>query len=555
MNWLEDWNGEVGLWSSKGPGHTESTKNIAIVHSGPSAANRLLGAAQTNALKEIEVEQILSTLLEMQWIEEDELRGCLRWYWEEDCPIDTNAAFFTGLSLIVLRKQFYKQLDQQCRNLLDKILLGLDVWFDTAVGHAAYYYPNRYLGDLVCQWMLMEVNGKVNENSFVSEHMQNAAKYWLENGWGWGEHLSDGYASVCLTQLSILLMLTDELPEDLRTMYMKLMGELLAIEDSFDGGPRVPALRSYAFEKPPPHINYRNKIKPWKKIPDICGNMPDLSDLMYNLGWHEVMPVCQLRQSDLKIPCFDGAIATACIKKDIRLGSVSRFPVMPSAEYPTWGLSWQCFPVAFSHGESDWGFLQWESVEKGTRRAHPANGGPKAHIPKALSENVMPPICGKTYALQRGTSVLVLRIMRLIPKSWTSVTDRFRVVELSAEVSEIHNDSCSQLLLKYPECELSLYHVALMKGEKPELSYNNAGDMDWSVTCDAPKLHEKRVIMHLWAISLDGSIDTVPVIKTIAETSKPRLEEEKVRKIRWEWRDTLWDIVIDPLNKEPLVEI
>ncbi len=556
MNWKENWDETTGLWAAKGPGHTPQTKHLEIIHPGPNAAVHLLAAAQQNALSEIPVEQVLTALHQMQWKKRDELYGCMTWYSEEEHPFDTNASFFTGLSLIVLRIGYFDQLNQSCQKLLDQILAGLDAWFGHAVAEATWHYPNKYMGDLVCKWLLMEIMEKADNDGFVAGHMQQAAKYWLEQHWGWGEHLSDGYSTVCLNELSVLLLLSRKLPEQVKKSYQMLAAELLAIEDAFDGGPRVPALRSYAFQKPKMHINYRDSILPRLKAGEEFGNMPVLGQLLHERGWHKTMPERREQPLDLTIPCFAGSIASAHVEQDIRLGSMSRFPIMNSAEHATWGLSWQCFPVAFSRGPSDWGFLQWETIDGGIRRAHPANGGPPAHIPKALSETIMPPVFGQTYSIQRGSDVLILRIMRHIPKSWECVTDRFRLLQTSATAEVTEQEGCSQLLLQYPERTLSVHCVTLTETLKPELNRTETG-LDWNLTRTEKQgtLHEKRILVDLWAISLDGKIDTLPEISTVSQNQVPRSEEEKKRVLRWKWAKTHWQVLIDPLSDTPLLEI
>ena len=67
MNWNDDWDEVAGLWSKTGPGHTEQTKNLKILHPGPDAASRLLEAARRNALSEIDSERVLRSLHGMQW--------------------------------------------------------------------------------------------------------------------------------------------------------------------------------------------------------------------------------------------------------------------------------------------------------------------------------------------------------------------------------------------------------------------------------------------------------------------------------------------------------
>ena len=97
--------------------------------------------------------------------------GCLKWYWEEPRPVDTNAAFFTGLNLIVLQLGFPDQLerlDADARATLEAILTDLSVWFDRTLAHPSRYYPNKYMGDLVCRWLLLEALGQQAERQRVA---------------------------------------------------------------------------------------------------------------------------------------------------------------------------------------------------------------------------------------------------------------------------------------------------------------------------------------------------------------------------------------------------
>jgi hypothetical protein len=546
MDWKKDWDEAAGLWKQPGPGHTVLTKNLKTVHSGPYATVRLLEAAGQNSLPETDSEKVLRTLLDMQWKKRDASFGCLKWYLEEEYLCDTNAAFFIGLRLIVLRLRFYEQLPPGARKLLDNILAGLNVWFRNAVSKEAFYYPNKYLGDLVCKWLLTEILGKSAEDEMVPVRMRQAADYWQKQHWGWGEHMSDSYSAICLNELSVLLLLAKQLPEDLRQSYRRLAGELLEIEDGFDGGPRVPVLRSYAFRAPIPHRNYRDRITADPRQTTNSGDMSDLGPLLYEWGWHKVMPPRQKPQRDLLIPCFGGSMATARVEKDIRLGTMSQFPVMPDAEHQTWGLSWQCFPVAISRGNSDWGYLQWETFENGQLRAHPANGGPTAHIPKAISETVEPPIVGQTFSLQRGPNALILRVMRRIPKSWESVTDRFRLLTMTADAEEISSEGWHQLLLHYPERTVSINFISLADSKKPELVRTGADSLDWnhSLANGPSSLHGQDMLVHLWAISLEGRIVDPPKILAYRE-HEGRSGDDSIRTIDWKWKNTHWQVTVN----------
>ncbi len=545
MDWKKDWDEAAGLWKKPGPGHTVLTKDSKIVHPGPFAATRLLAAAGQNSLSEIDSEKVLRALLDMQWKKRDACFGCPKWYLEEEYPCDTNAAFFIGLKLIILRIRFYEQLTPGGRKLLDSFLTDLNVWFRNAVRQESFYYPNKYLGDLVCKWLLTEILGKSAEDEIVPVRMRQAADYWLNQHWGWGEHMSDGYSNVCLEELSVLLLLAKQLPEDLRQSYLRLAGELLEIEDEFEGGPRVPVLRSYAFRAPIPHRNFRDHITAARQQ-EASGDLLVLGPLLYEWGWHKVMPPRRKPQRDLRIPCFGGRQATARVEKDIRLGTMSHFPIMPTAEHQTWGLSWQCFPAVLSRGAADWGFLQWETLENGKLRAHPANGGPTSHIPKALTDTVEPPLVGQTFSLQRGPNALILRVMRSIPKSWESVTDRFRLLAMTAEAEEISREGWHQLLLHYPERTVSINFISLTDCKKPELVRTSSNSLDWNHTLPTgpSSLHGQDGLFHLWAISLDGRITEPPKILAYRQHGG-RSGNDCIRTIDWKWNHTHWQVTVN----------
>jgi len=325
MQKLECWDPVVGLWWGAGPGHTISTKNLARLHSIPNAASRLIAAAQQEALPEIDVAKVLTALRNMQTKDGSEQHGCFKWYWEETEVYDTNAAFFTGLSLIVLQWFWNEKLPCDARSILGDILKDLHVWFMREAREKHFFYPNKYLGDLVCAWLLSELL-KINESKdALLALMKEAGQYWLEDRWAWGEHMSDSYALVCLDEVSLLVLLARELPDDVKELYKKLLADLLLIDDMFDGGPRVPALRSYAFTHGPRSTAYRTLIQPWKPGEQpIISNLPPLRPLLFKLGWHQFVPPRFLPRKDISVQLFGKATATAHLETDVRLGSASR---------------------------------------------------------------------------------------------------------------------------------------------------------------------------------------------------------------------------------------
>jgi len=249
-----DWDESVGLWRRSGSGHTIATRELREVHAGPTAADRLLAAGLDGQLADLPVGRVLAALESMQEVAGPQT-GCFRWYYEDREIRDTNAAFFIGLPLIALRAEFADELAAPDRVVLDRMLNRLRTWCDREAANPMPRYPNKYLGDLVCAWLLAEQCG-VPAPAELPARMLDAARYWREQEWGWGEHMSDTYACVCLDELSMLLMLSKRLPPDVRTAYEQLRDELLRIDDLYAGGPRVPAIRSYAFRKAPTAVSY-----------------------------------------------------------------------------------------------------------------------------------------------------------------------------------------------------------------------------------------------------------------------------------------------------------
>jgi hypothetical protein len=385
--------------------------------------------------------------------------------------------------------------------------------------------------------------------------MAEAAAYWLDNGWGWGEHLSDGYCRVCLDEVSLLLLLARRLPDPLRETYRRLLGALLDIEDAYGDGPRVPALRSYAFQESPRRTPYRKQIRPLEEgeLPGT-GNHPALGPLLFELGWHDLAPAQAPPKRSVRVACFAGAVAQAHVEADLRLGSVSRFPVMDTAEHPTWGLAWQCFPVALWAERGDWGFLQWVTREEDEAKAHPAVHRRFAYIPKALTSTVRPPIVGETHSLQRDGELLVVRRMPRLAAAWTEVTDRFRVVSASGEGrAEKKTETWSQLTLGCGGRSISVQRLNLLPCEE-RYGANEHGGADWGFSYSGEKLSSRRGLIGVWGISLSGEVTEAPEVTSLADRTRPASEEERSWEIRWRWPATAWRVIVTARGETPLLE-
>ncbi|CAN5553358.1 hypothetical protein BH10PLA1_BH10PLA1_07220 [soil metagenome] len=578
-NWNAAWDDRVGLWWQDGGGHTDAVAALPRVHSLPSAAARLLLAAEAKALQQIRASMVLAAIASAQVVDEGPCRGCFRWYIEEPKPFDTDAAFLAGMSLIALRLTHFNDLSPADQKTLTVMLGNLNVWFQRAIKQPAANCASKCLGDLVCCWLLLEING-LDDDGTLHNTMTDAAHYLTRQHWGWGEHLSDTYSGLCLDALSMLLLLAQRLPRDVRFAFQQLFDKLLAIEDQFDG-PRVPAVRSHAFTTHPTHRNYREGVLAMgvrsasdmhaspsvrrDEIPPL-GDRPALGSVLAGKRWHESVLGRHARGHDLRINCFGDTMAAARIEKDVRLGTMSHFPIMRGTDHRDWGLSWQCFPVAVAKPEGDWGFLQWETRAGQRTRAHPAEDKQSALAGNALTQTLNPPIIGQTYAIQQGGDTLILRLMPLVTSEWDSLHDRFRLIDSHAEIVDLAAKPTlaplmwHQRSLIYADRSINIQCVPLFEGAKVESFKRDTFDgrhaHDWDVTLDRARLAGLRCVPILWGISLNGQVHAAPRMTIVNDpTGAPRTAEERMVQIHWVWDTARWDVVIDPLSPEPLREV
>ena len=489
---LKDFNPELALWRKAYAGHTPATKLLKETHIAPLSAQCLHSLADRGELHRVDAPAVIRRLLEMQYRGEGPQYGCMRWYWEETTIHDTNAAFFTGLPLMSMRLRFADRLDADVIAPLDQLLRAMRVWFRHAVGKRVIHYPNAYLGDLVCAWLLREIFGEDEHTPALLEAMQEAADTWRREHWGWGEHMSDIYSTVILNQLSILLLVQKHLPESTHQAYRELMGEILSIDDRFGAGPRVPAVRSYAFEACPARVPFRQRF-------DAADHILEHFIPRAYPGWDALAPAEVPVATDIRVPCFGGAEAVARIHPDCRLGSLSRYQFMPGVDPMEWGLCWQSFPVAFWRPAGDWGFLQFVTQQGDRLRSHPASSRTLSAHDNALSTDCQPPILGETRSEQDGDHLHVHRRFPAISPLWDRVTDRFLLLhpDPAAEIVE-HPDG---LDLRYPERVVSI-RVKAHSGGVIRVDRGDAGSLSVNVEWSRDVLSRTSEVTSEWWIHL-----------------------------------------------------
>lgn len=541
----------VSLWIQHEPGHTAEVAEFEQVHDGAVAARRLSVAAQGGFIHDVPVKRVLDALAGLQ-VRKGSHSGCFRWYLEESMVQDTNAAFFIILNLLAFEAQADTELSQQERNILHEMYDFALPWFLRQCKEQAFYYPNKALGDFVCAWLIMERIER-SERAEIESSMFAAASYWKTKEWGWGEHMSDHYASLMLDELSLLLLLAKSLPADLHAVYFELFQELLKIEDVFSGGPRVPAIRSYAFQAPPLHTSYRYMIRSWNTEKDLLEfeKRPiPCAHLLSTRGWHHLAEKKSTLRNPIRIFCYGGEQAFASIAPSHRLGTFSRYPIMENTDHPTWGLSWQSMPVAFSSCNT-WGFLRFQTREAGIDRYHPARSRNEAYLRNALTDTMKPGISGETFAYQEGFSAIVVRRMPVLSSAWEVLSDQLVILGESAVIEQ---DLSDPFLLSFQlnGIPASAYFLPLATGIVPALRQEGPEGWVWQASLDVSRLASLESFVVAWFLVIGKHIEELPAIDRLPSHDVPRGTSDipRVATILLEGQHRRFRI--DPLANRPL---
>ncbi|TVR61076.1 MAG: hypothetical protein EA426_03870 [Spirochaetaceae bacterium] len=440
-----------GLAKQNGPGHTLEVAGLSFCHVGRLTAD--IYAAGTVA-REIAEQQGIEMLRAIQLLQidapDDHQHGAFRWYREETRVRDTNAAFFTLVPLAILRLKYAELIPDSHARLIDDMLRAGGVWFTRQCAEPSLYYPNKIMSDGA---LLIAIGSVLEDEAFYSAGSDFFGR-WLEyterRGWGWGENISLGYLGVIFKALELACLALRPVEADLETKlrgHMRALGEILRFHD---GQEFVPTIRSYNFDG---QVVRSSPL--WRMVGVGSGaEERSIGSLMNTvlfgdsvvIGEENRQPVPRTRE----VRIFDAATSYSWIGHNARLGSLTRFPVMPgSYQWPTWGLGWQSFPVSFSVAQEQVSFLRWSVIERGHHRFHPTEDKSKTYLDPALfGEKYYPDVT--TRCSQSESALVVVRTMIGVHNAASSIIDEWIVNRFRGELHEYQSeDGRKWIVLRY----------------------------------------------------------------------------------------------------------
>jgi hypothetical protein len=418
------WDGE---WvRSNKPGHTKETLEVPHPASGRETAVYMLLARLAGAM---DAEAGLAVLARLEDLvvedEADPHYGCMRWFAEETQVWDTNAAFFTLMPFLVLQAVDAESLSAAEWDWVGVICRKTLPWFVKEAAEPHFYYPNKVISDGAILWGVGHFLGDEEVCAQASAFVGEWVTYTRERGWGWGENISLGYIPVMLVAMKFLIR-TGEGQAWVKEM-AGLEAELMEIVRFCDGLECCPSIRSYQFDGKAEVDSSLWSLVAHPDYPPLrTASMPELpwKTLLMMLLYHEGLAKSEYvppevpREKQFRI--FEEQLAYSWAGKGIRLGSCSRFPVMPGHyQHEHWGLGWQSFPVSVIFEDAGVARMQWRTEKAGTVNTHPTSGKKGIYRNYRMSDgNDVAAVV--THATQKGPSALVVRSI----KNWVSLEGR-----------------------------------------------------------------------------------------------------------------------------------
>ena len=547
--------------------HTEAVAHLEECCSGVTTANWYFAARYFGVAEDDKAKAVVAELKKLQVTDEKNgYLGCMRWYREETYIRDTNAAFFILLPLGLTYKFCKDRLTEEEKADILEMLANGSKWFAKAA-KGSLHYCNKIMSDGAMLALIADITGRCGTE--CEEFWTKWHKYEEENGWGWGENTSDCYTTIMLNALNTVVICTEG---ELKKKAMEKRAKLLDYIVYHEGREFVPSIRTYNFEG---DANYGGAVyailKEAKTAEDKASspNIPAMltAALIYESG---AKIGDQDKSNVRKERLFGDSYAYTWKSENIRLGSVSHFPVMPcsyqnkvdgpAGTQITYGLGWQSMPVSAMIDDKI-GFFRIRTNVGGKRYCHPATDKHSAHIFNRLFEDGNTAVFS-TISAQDNNLAVVARYANKLANTASFICDEWC---FDGEISEVTVKDKKWFVAKKGKSAVAILPLdGIGAGEtarKPLKTYISESDGFKTVTAELYSGESKLIfaprLESVWVViaaentdELKAYLEKLEISDTVLRNFEITLGTEyKRRKISCTDGDSKAELFIDPVNQ------
>lgn len=307
-------------------------------------------------------EKMLLAIEETQIMdEESNVFGCIPWFREEkerETFYDTNATFFAlmpiGTAYLFCSDKMTAVEKQTIERMFDRAAV-----FCKKQCKKLFYYSNSVMAFGALLTMSYYFLGKNKEETEEFWTLWN--DYADRRGMGWGENSSSGYILHMIHALSVAKLTMPE--SELKAGLMEKREQLISYAIFHGDKAYVPSIRTQ---------NFTGKVYFGANLYQAMENGNYFGIMAYETNV-VLPPLVENRKEEVrKERLFDDNYAYTWIDNGIRLGSVTRFPVMPFCGD---GLGWQSMPVCAMIESEDVCYQRLRTVVDGKNRSYPMGVG------------------------------------------------------------------------------------------------------------------------------------------------------------------------------------
>lgn len=550
--------------------HTAPVEHLQECCSGVITANYYFAARYFDIIDDKLAKGIVSELKKLQNTEENTTTfGCMRWYREEEFISDTNGAFFVLLPLALTYTLCNDKLTESEKTDILYLLENASRWFSHAA-NASLHYCNKIMSDGAMLALIANITGKCKDECEIFWNKWH--KYCDENGWGWGENSSDCYSTIMLNALNtVVISTTGEFKEKALEKREKLLNYIVFHE----GKEFIPSIRTYNFEAV---ANYGGGVygilssqdADTLATPSVSVSLALATILMYESG-------AKLPETDNKNVCnerlFGDSYAYTWKGENVRLGSVTHFPVMPCSyqnaslapggRIATYGLGWQSMPVSVMVGDYV-SFLRTRTKVGENEHSHPAIDKHNGFLYNRLFEDGNITIFS-TISGQENNMAIVCRYANKMANTASFICDEWCIPNKNAVIEEKELAGRKWFVVSEEKGKTALLPLDGITCESeirvPMNTYVSENGIFKTITTEYYNDQEKLIfaprIESAWVIvSMEPSVDVDEYLKkiTVSDENLPEFEVSlaesyKGRRIVCSDGNSRAHLLIDPVNQ------